>query len=103
MVTVIRGTTPTHIFTLPFDAACIAEIRLVYSQFGGPDLVKTVSDCMLSGNEVRVKLTQRETLSFDACKIIEVQMRVLTTDGSVLGSKTIRAICEGCVDSEVLE
>ena len=45
----IRGTTPTLEFTLPFDTSLIAEIYVTMTQNGKTVLEKTLSDCNCSG------------------------------------------------------
>ena len=58
----IRGTTPTLEFTLPFDTSLIAEIYVTMTQNGKTVLEKTLSDCNCSGTSVSLTLTQEDTL-----------------------------------------
>lgn len=96
------GTTPTHVFTLPFDVSIIKEVRIVYAQNKEPVVIKNTPDCTLNGNEVTVKLTQKDTLSFDYRKTVEVQVRVLTQENESLVS-AIKAITVGrCLDNGVI-
>ena len=60
----IRGTTPTHLFRLPFDTSRIREIRILYAQGGKLLLEKTGADCVMEENTVSVTLSQEETLQF---------------------------------------
>ena len=99
----IRGTTPTHTFTLPFDVSVIKEIHVIYAQ-GRVKLVKKKADCELSGNEVKVRLSQEETLMFCAALPFKVQVRVLTHIGDALASvpKTVVDVI-GTLEDEVIK
>ena len=102
-----RATTPTHIFTLPFNTGQIKEIRITYQQGGATVLQKTEADCTLTGNEIKVMLTQEETLLFAATNRetdnrISIQLRVLTTTGQVLASEIEKVFAYACLDEEVL-
>lgn len=98
----IKGTTPTHIFTLPFGAETIKTIQIIYAQNGVEKLTKSNADCALEGNSVSVKLTQEDTFAFadDAC--VEVQVRVLTMGNDALASRVMRVHCHECLSDEVL-
>lgn len=99
----IRGTTPIHTFTLPFEVNLLKEVRISYAQSGIVVLEKTKADCTLEGSIITVKLTQEETLKFDSGKNIEMQLKVLTTGGEVLSTR-IRSVDVGrCLNEEVLE
>ena len=95
-----QGTTPTHIFTLPFDTDTISKVRIIYSQNGFP--VLTRDDATLAGSTATVKLTQEETLKFDYGQTVSVQVRVLTVGGDALASDIIRVSVDRCLDDEVL-
>lgn len=97
-----RATTPTHKFTLPFDTSLLKEIRITYQQNGKNVLKKEEADCEMSGNEIRVTLTQEETLKFEASKIALIQLRVLLVDGTVSASQIMSDLVTDCLDCEVL-
>lgn len=97
-----RATTPTHIFTLPFDVSLLKEARVIYQQNGNTVLKKEETDCEMSGNEIRVTLTQEETLKFEASKIALIQLRVLLVDGTVSASQIMSDLVTDCLDCEVL-
>lgn len=98
-----RYTTPTHIFTMPFDTAEIAKARLIYAQGETPVFVKELADCECSEQTLSVTLTQEETAMLDCKKVfVEIQAHVLTTDGQSLVSKPVRVPVEKCFDTEVL-
>ena len=72
----IRGTTPTHIFTLPFTADQITKLSIAYAQGEDVVLEKVLGDCVLDGNTVSVQLTETDTLKFSDLKQVEIQLRV---------------------------
>lgn len=98
----IRGTTPTHTFTLPIDAGVIKSVKITYTQFGKVVLTKTGSDIALSKNIITVRLTQQDTFRFDCSGDVFIQLRILTTDGGALASKIMRVSVDRCLDDEVL-
>ena len=98
----IRGTTPIHMFTLPFAVDDVAEARVIYGQFGHDRLIKTSQDLDMDGNEIRCVLTQEETLSFSCKHPVEIQIRVLTTSGVVMASDIMTVDVGRCLDSEVI-
>ena len=99
----IRGTTPTHIFNLPFDTALIADLRIIYAQSDKEVLVKKLEDCTLEGNSVNVILKEYETLLFSCSKDVQIQVRVLTHNGETLTSAIKIINVEKCLNNEVLQ
>ena len=102
-----RATTPLHIFTLPFNTGQLQEIRITYQQNGETVLQKTEADCTLTANEIRVQLTQEETLLFappnkEIDNRISIQLRVLTITGQVMASEIEKVFAFECLDEEVL-
>ena len=97
----IRGTTPTHNFKLPFDGALVKEARAIYRQLTKEVLRKETKDFEREGNILSVLLSQEETFLFD-CTPVTYQLRVKTTDGKVLNTKPRTIKVEECLDSEVL-
>lgn len=97
-----RATTPTHIFALPFNTGQIKEIRITYQQNGETVLQKTEADCTLAGNEIKVVLTQQETLLFAPDERVSIQLRVLTNSGQVMASEIAKVFARACLDEEVL-
>lgn len=84
----IRGTTPTLEFTLPFDTSLIAEMYVTIAQGEKTMLEKTLSDCNCSGTSVSLTLTQEDTLGLQQQPHSrgEMQIRVRTTAGEALAS-----------------
>lgn len=98
----IRGTTPTHIFKLPFEKDVIKAIRIIYAQNNQIVLVKNTEDCVLENGTATVKLTQEDTLSFDSSKSVEIQVRVLTAGEDALVSNIKCISVERCLDKDVI-
>ncbi len=84
----IRGTTPTLEFILPFDTSLIAEMYVTIAQGEKTVLEKTLSDCSCSGTSVSLALTQEDTLRLQQQphSRAEMQIRVRTTAGEALAS-----------------
>lgn len=98
----IRGTTPTHTFTLPFDVSLVKEIRILYAQQEKVLFTKETADCAMEGNTVTVALTQEDTFKFDCKNHVQIQLRVLTTDGQVMSTPIKHVDVGTCLDSEVI-
>lgn len=81
----IRGTTPTHTFEVPFHTSTIDELEILYVQGKGPILTKVKDDCTFTDNVIRVDLTQEETLKFKE-GYATVQLRV-SRQGIVMACK----------------
>lgn len=98
----MRGTTPTHVFKLPFDTALIKSVKITYTHNKIPVLVKLTEHCAMDDHTITVRLTQEETLLFENNWLIELQMRVLTQDGDALRSKVYSLNAGVLLDDEVL-
>lgn len=70
-----RGTTPTHVFTVPVDASTITLLSLVYAQNGNIIIEKLLSDVVASGNTITATLSEEETLKFFS-GAVEIQLRI---------------------------
>ena len=98
----IRGTTPTHVYTLPFDCSVITALRINYAQHDERLFCKDKDDCVCDGNEVKCTLTQEDTLKFQCGEYAQVQIKVLTNGGEVLVSEIIKVLVEKCIDEDVI-
>lgn len=96
------GTTPTHIFTLPFDPALLKRIKITYAQNGKVILEKYETDCTIEGREIRLELSQEDTFKFDERSIVDIQIRVLTHDGKAPKTPVYHIRPDECLDTEVL-
>ena len=73
----IRGTTPTLTFELPFDCKDIDILNISFAQHYNVVLEKDLYDCNIEGNAINVTLTEDDTLKFDPAEsYAEVQIRV---------------------------
>lgn len=81
---VIRGTTPTHEFELPYPIALVDDIRVVYGQNKKATIVKTINDCILTEGQISISLTQEETFLFSASKNLEIELRIKLANGKVV-------------------
>lgn len=98
----IRGTTPTHIFELPFDTSELTEIRIIYAQNDTMVLKKTEEDCTLVGSIIKVRLTQEETMRFVHCDMVQIQLHVLTVTDDSLVSYVHKVPAYQLLNDEVL-
>ena len=96
----IRGTTPTHSFVLPFETSIVKSAKVIYAQSDAVILEK--ASCTMEGNTLSVRLTQEETLKFDCKKNVEIQLRILTEANDALTSDIITIDVARCLDEEVL-
>lgn len=99
----IRGTTPTHTFTLPFDVSTIKSLVIVYAQNGTEVLKKEMDDCQMNGTDITVRLTQEDSLKFNANGSVQIQIKVLTTAGEALASYIQTVPVLECLIDEVLK
>lgn len=98
----IRGTTPTHTFKLPFDTSLLSSARVVYKQGEKEVLRKETEAFFMEENILRVTLTQDESLRFDCRRSVKLQLRVRTKTGQVLAMKPYVVSVDECLDDEVL-
>lgn len=99
----IRGTTPTHIFALPFSLELVKTLEITYAQCGKIVLQKGLADCEIEGNAVRLDLTQEETFKLSESMYVDIQLRVLTQQDDALASRIMRVRVEDCLSKEVLK
>lgn len=86
----IRGTTPTLEFSIPFDTNQLAEAFVTLSQNGAVVVDKALTECMCDENKLSVKLTQEETLKLQCDCITEIHIRARTLEGEALASDILR-------------
>lgn len=85
----VRGTTPTLTFTLPFSTTTIADGFVTFQQNGKnvldiPKTEWTITDA----NNIAVTLDQAETLLFEH-GTAKIQIRAKLSDGSAVASEII--------------
>lgn len=86
----IRGTTPTLQFIMPFSTSQLTEAYVTLSQNGEIVLDKALSDCNCEENKLSVRLTQEETLRLQCDSTTEIQIRARTVDDEALASNIFR-------------
>ena len=97
-----RGTTPTHVFTLPFEREMLSNLRISYSQGNKQILVKNLNDLKISNNDIYVALTQEETFLFKEGENALVQLKIKTVEGQVFNSDVIEMRVDKSLDNEVI-
>lgn len=85
----IRGTTPTLEFAIPFDTSVLSEAWVTLSQNNVVILNKELKDCTCDDRKLSVRLTQEETLKLDCNCKTEIQIRAKTKEGDALASDII--------------
>lgn len=98
----MQGTTPKHIFAIPFDTSMVATCQVLYAQNDTVIITKDTEDCELDGKNIITHLTQKETFSFDHNVNVNIQIRVLTTGGDSLVSDIITVDVGRCLNEQVL-
>ena len=88
----IRGTTPTLEFALPFEVDLIAEAYVTISQNQSVVIDKSLSELTCAGKTLTVKLSQEDTLKLQQSefKPAEVQICVRMKSGDALASDIMR-------------
>lgn len=86
----IRGTTPTLEFLLPFDTSEIAEAFVTLSQNGVVILDKALNDCKCQERKISVRLTQEDTLKLSCDCKTDIQVRIRSKAGDALASDITR-------------
>ena len=102
----IKGTTPTIRYNLPFQSSLIktAEIVLAYVDSNKQVLiVKDKSACTLGVDSIEAVLTQEETLQLPAPSTVEVQLRILTEDGTALATVPEKVLVKRLLKEDVIE
>ena len=88
-----RGTTPTNTFKTNIDLTG-ATVFLTYSQRGRVVLEKTGDDLEISAEAIVTRLTQKDTLGFDALQKVSLQIRYVFPDGTA-GASNIMTVTVG--------
>lgn len=88
----IRGTTPTLTFTLPFSAEQLDCAYVTLSQVDKVIVDKRVgtAGCTCSSNTITTQLTQDETLKLSGNAETSIQIRAKTKEGVALASNIIK-------------
>lgn len=90
-LTMMRGCTPEHSFSVPLEEDYIAALWLTFSQDGEVVLEKQKQDCIFDGLTAKVQLSQEDTLKFDEGITIEIQMRLRDIEGRAYKTEIVKA------------
>lgn len=113
---IIRGTTPTNIFTTDIDLQN-ATVYLTYAQYGNTVFEKTGNDLTIKTAEdddgaticlVTTTLTQDDTLALKANLNVSVQIRAIFADGKAIASEIMNIsvgdiLKDGVIEYELTE
>ncbi len=97
-----RGTTPINVFKTNIDLTG-ARIYIAYSQGGRLLFEKSGSDLEVGEDSVTVRLSQKDTLQFNArFHTIQMQIRCVFSDGTADASQIMTAAIEDVLkDGEI--
>ena len=98
----IRATTASQTYVLPFDTSELVAVRIYYSQHGKVVLEKNEEQVQLEGKEIKWTLTQQETMMFDDDAMVSIQLHVKTVHGDVLASEVDMVTVGKILKDEVL-
>ena len=98
----IRGTTPTLEFVIPFDTGQLAEAFVTLSQNEVIIIDKALTECNCSENKLSVRLTQEETLKLQCDCTTEIQIRAKTLEGEAIASQIIKVNTERILKDGVI-
>ncbi len=81
-----RGTTPTHVFKVPVDLRPAEVVYMTYKQGGKTKIEKTKEEMEITEDEIRLDLTQEETLALSTIGDVEIECRARYGDGKAIAS-----------------
>ena len=98
----IRGTTPTFTFNLPFEASALKSAYITIKSHN-IEIEKAISDCTIGEKSISTTLTQEETLKLTAGKRVKIQLRVLTEGGNALATEIYVVDAEDILKEGVIQ
>lgn len=98
----IRGTTPTMRFCLPFNADLLDAAYVTIVQDGKTVIEKTLEECEADENMLSFRLTQDDTLKFEEGQWVEIQMRARMKSGEALASQIERTTVQRILKEGVI-
>ena len=98
----IRYTTPTITFSLPFEASYLTAACISLLQGGSTAVDKTLADCETSEKTLSITLSQEETAGFAAGTPVKVQLRCVGNDGKAYASRQFRLNVDDVLKEGVL-
>lgn len=97
---IVRGSTPTHTFGIPFDTSTVTGVVIIYAQDGAEVLQKKTADCTITNHDVSVTLSQSDTLLFSADKPAKAQLVVYVGELAFV-SKTVEMSVSDILSEDV--
>lgn len=85
----IKGTTPTFTFELPFDASTIEAAYLTFQQGTAIAFEKDMTSATKEGQFISFQVAQKDTLGLADSPDVTIQFRCKTADGRVYASGLI--------------
>ena len=102
----IRGTTPTLSFTLPFNVSELSLYYISIGQLSGLDVEEVIEkdqdDCDSSGAVINCELSQEDTLKLHAEYPVLIQIRAKKSDGTALASRMIKTTADAIIKDGVI-
>lgn len=90
----IRGTTPTLQFSLPFNPELLSVLYVTISQKDAVVIEKDLAACEIDGQRVTCRLTQKDTLKLNVKRPVDIQVRAKTSNGDALASRIFTVSAE---------
>lgn len=85
------------------QTSTLKAVRITYKQKDTVVLEKKETDATMQDKTVKVKLSQEDTLMFAATIPVQMQIKVMTSDGTVLASPVRTVPVDVILNEEVLE
>jgi len=87
-ITLGRGTTPLYIISISgIDVSDISDVYITFEQKGVKKITKHFPEAYIEDDKFKIRLTQEETLSFNA-GTANAQVRFITQDDTAYKSDT---------------
>ena len=95
----VRGTTPTLRFLVPYGAAEIQSGYITFAQLGKTKLEKTIAEEQVTGDgEITLALTQEDTLELSSNCLCQIQLRL-----KLAGDRAAASNILSCSVDEILK
>ena len=94
----IRGTTPTLTFTIPFEPDNIDKLWITFSQNKTEVFTVEKDAVTFDGHDIAVRMSQKQTLALNGNSMVDIQIRLSfigdPNDQDALASDIIRTSVE---------
>lgn len=96
-----RGTNPIATLDVGFDTSEIIDLHIAFAQNGKIRIEKILSEVELDGTEIKIQMTQADTLNLIEGFPVQVQMRCKVGD-AIMASDIMTGTVEGILKDGVL-